>query len=75
MKSQASGLATLSKRDSYIGAFFPVSLAIFLRTPCFFRAAASGCSIIGAFHPELNQIQIWRGQLLLATVFLMHCIF
>ena len=67
---QASGTATLLKRNSGKGAF--PWMFWFFKNILFtkhFRAAASGCCTIGAFYPELNQIQISR------SVIARHCFF
>ena len=42
--------------------------------PKHFRAVLSGCCTIGAFYPELKQVQISHSQLLVAPVSLKHCI-
>ena len=67
--NQALGPATLLKRDSSIGASY--GFCDFFKNTLFtehVRVAVSGCCTIEAFYPELNQIQILWGQLLLPTV-------
>ena len=66
--------ATLVKRDSNIGAFFPVNFAIFLRTPCLQKTSRWMLYYWGYLAGAKSDPD-FAGQLLLATVSLKHCFF